>query len=226
MYRTVEDAQKAVMQSVIDMVDSKLVSSTWGNVSAKVANEQLIVITPSGIDYKNLKVNDLPVIDMEGNLIYGKYQPSSEKNLHITILKNRDNINGVMHTHSVYASAFSVIRQPIPPIIEDMIQIAGGHISVAPYHLPGTQALADGVLTTLGASYGVLLANHGFVGVGRSIHEAYKVCLVVEKAAHIYHLASSLAKPHILSDNDVEIMRNEYLLSYSKHDMKEEYKDE
>lgn len=222
MYTTVEQAQKAVLDAAKNMIDSKLVASTWGNVSARVASENLIVITPSGIDYKNLSAKDLPVIDMDGNQVYGNYLPSSEKMLHITLLTTRTDINGVMHTHSVYASAFSILREPIPPIIEDMIQIAGGMVPVAPYHLPGTKDLALGIAKSMEDKYGVLMANHGFVGVGRTVHEAFKVCLVVEKAAQIYSIAKSIGTPHILSDEDVNIMRNDYLTSYSRHDMKGE----
>ncbi|OEF96141.1 hypothetical protein BHF68_09550 [Desulfuribacillus alkaliarsenatis] len=201
------------------MIESKLVASTWGNVSAKVDNDNLIVITPSGVDYKNLTFNELPVIDMDGKKIYGKYEPSSEKLLHLALLKNRKDIHGVMHTHSIYASAFSVIREAIPPIIEDMVQIAGGEIPVAPYHLPGTPELGNDVLRVMQDKYGALMANHGFVGVGRTVHEAFKVCLVVEKAAQIHFIAKAIGTPNILSEEDVSIMRKGYLESYSKHDM-------
>ncbi|OEH84819.1 hypothetical protein BHU72_08280 [Desulfuribacillus stibiiarsenatis] len=222
MYRTIAQAQKAVYESAMDMVHSKLVASTWGNVSARVEEDNLIVVTPSGIDYKNLTPQDLPVIDMQGQHIEGKYQASSEKALHIALLKNRPDVHGVMHTHSVYASAFSVIREPIPPIIEDMIQIAGGFVPVAPYYLPGSSELAEGVVQSIQNQYGVLLANHGFVGIGRTVHEAFKVCLVVEKAAQIYSIARSIGKPHILDEHDVSIMRDAYLNQYSKLDMKGE----
>ena len=220
MYKTIEQAQEAVIQAVKEMVSSKLVASTWGNVSARIDNTDLIVITPTGIDYNSLDAKDLAVIDFDGRQLAGRHRPSSEQHLHIALLKNRLDIHAVMHTHSVFASAFSVIREPIPPIIEDMVQIAGGHIPVAPYFLPGTQELADGVVQTIGDLYGVLMSNHGFVGVGRSAHEAFKVCLVVEKAAQIYYYARTMAMPHIISDDHVDIMRTEYLQIYSKNDLK------
>ncbi len=222
MYQTIENAQKAVLQAVRDMVDNRLVASTWGNVSARVQNTDCVVITPSGVDYRSLSHEDLPVIDMDGEQKAGKYQPSSEKHLHLALYRRREDIHGIMHTHSVFASAFSVIREPIPPMIEDMIQIAGGEVPVAPYFLPGSRELGDGVAMTLGSDLSaVLMANHGMVGVGRDVHEAFKVCLVVEKAAHIYHLARTLGKPHVLSQEDVDIMRRQYLHSYSKNDREE-----
>lgn len=226
MYNTIEIAQKEVLAAVNSMTASKLVASTWGNVSGRVIldinhpiEEHLIVITPSGVDYDNLTSCDLPVINMAGKQVSGNYKPSSEQKLHIAILKAKPDIHCVMHTHSLYASAFAVARKPIEATVEDMVQIAGGKIEVAEYAYPGTEQVAINAVKALHDSWGVLLANHGLVGVGRTAHEAYKVCLVIEKAAQINILAKSLGAIHLIDNQDTINMRLDYLNVYSKSDM-------
>ena len=162
------------------MVKEVLVASTWGNISGRVGPNQ-IYITPSGMEYESLEVEDITLIDLNGNVLEGKRKPSSEFQLHCEIYKAREDVQGIVHTHSKCASAFAVVQKPIPPLIEDMVQVVGGEVSVAQYALPGTKELATNAVWALGSKGAVLLANHGVVGVGYNLQEAYKACLLVEK---------------------------------------------
>ena len=168
------------------------------------------------MNYEDITAEDIVTIGLEGEILEGSRKPSSEYLLHLEIYKNFKNINAVMHTHSTYASAFAVCREDIPPIIEDMVQIAGGSIRVAEYALPGTVELAQKVVKAMGDRNACLLANHGLTGMGRNIEEAYKVCLIVEKSAQIAYISKNLGEPFILSDKDIEIMREYYLNSYGQ----------
>ncbi len=198
----------------LKMLEDSLVKGNWGNLSIRVP--QGFIISPSGMNYEDIKSSDIVTLDLEGEILEGLRKPSSEVPMHQEIYKRLKEVNGIVHTHSVYASAFAVCREEVPPIIEDMVQIVGGSIKTAPYALPGTKELAENVIKTLEGRNACLLANHGLIGVGRTIEEAYKVCLIVEKSAQIAYLSRTMGKPCILSDGDVQIMREYYLNSYGQ----------
>jgi L-fuculose-phosphate aldolase len=197
------------------MVEQGLVAATWGNISIR-CNKNTILITPSGMEYQRLAPADLVLVDLEGQILEGKRKPSSELLLHLAIYRHRKDIKAVVHTHSIYASAYSALRKPIPPLLEDFAQVIGGWVEVAPYALPGTKELAENAVKTLGDKGAVLLANHGVVGVGPELAEAYKACLLVEKTAQIGLAAKVLGDPFILSDDEVKWMREVYLTSYGQ----------
>lgn len=210
-----------------------LVLGTWGNISARI-EEELIAITPSGMDYGALQPEDIVVLDLEGNRVSIEYTPSAEANpsaepktssqrkpssehpLHRAIYKARPDVKAIVHTHSIYGSACSVAGLAIPPITEDMVMLLGGGIEVAKYALPGTEELAENVVQALGTKNGVLLANHGIVGVGRSLEEALTACHMVEKSAQIFVMAKSLGNTNIINQENVDFLRDEYLYHYGQ----------
>ncbi len=196
------------------MVKDELVRANWGNISLRV--EQGFIISPSGIDYENIRENDLVTLSLTGEKLEGKKKPSSETPMHLEIYRQMPEICAIVHTHSVYASAFAVNRMDIPPVVEDMIQIAGGDIRVAEYALPGTKELADYAVKALEGRNACLLANHGVIGIGRTIEEAYKVCLITEKSAHIAWVSQTMGTPVRLSDEDISFMVDYYLHSYGQ----------
>ncbi|BBB93068.1 class II aldolase/adducin family protein [Methylomusa anaerophila] len=214
---SVEYAQKEVLAIGCMLLDKGLVSGTWGNVSTRIPDADCIAVTPSGKPYHELKFENIVIVDKTGNVIRGDFKPTSELSLHLTIYKARPDIKAIVHTHSVFASACAVAHRSIPPIIEDLVQLAGGSIDVAPYALPGTAELALNAVNTLGNKQAVLLANHGVVGCGRSLPEAFIACELVEKAAQIYIHANILGGAKTLSPADVKVMHDLYLNSYQKH---------
>lgn len=108
------------------MVQLGLVAGTWGNISARVPDSSYIAITPSGMDYLSLAPENIVILDLAGNIIDSANVPSSELKLHLAVYLNRSDVNAIVHTHSVYASACAVANKPIPPIIEDLVQMVGG----------------------------------------------------------------------------------------------------
>jgi L-fuculose-phosphate aldolase len=146
----------------------------------------------------------------------GRLKASSETKTHLALYRARPDVGGIVHTHSVYASAHAAARAPIPALVEDMAQVVGGTVECADYALAGTQALADNVVRGLGSRSAVLLANHGVFGVGPSVPEALRVCQIVEKAAWIHVLARTLGTPAVLPPEDVERLRDGYLHAYGQ----------
>ena len=189
-----QEEKKAVLETSRKMLDKGLVVGTAGNVSIRLPDErkrQLLAITPSMRPYDSLDVDDIQILDFETNKVEGNLEPSIETALHIGIYRSREDINAIIHTHSVFASAVSVTGRNIPPILDDQVAFLGGEIKVAGYAISGSSEQLVNVLTALEDRNAVLLQNHGAVGTGASMDEALTVCELIEKTAKIYLLAIS-----------------------------------
>lgn len=215
---TIYHLRDDIVATGYQLLDKSLVAGTWGNISASTETEgnNIIAITPSGCNYRTLRPEDIVIVDQAGKVVEGELIPSSELPLHLAIYKVRPDIRAIVHTHSVFASACAVARKPIPAIIEDLVQIAGGSIDVADYALPGSSALAKHAVFALGDKNAVLLANHGVIGCGRTLAEAMMACELVEKGAQIYIYANQLGGAVELSKEDIETMHEFYLEHYRK----------
>ena len=207
--------RKNIIEIGCMLLDNGLIVGTWGNLSSRVEGTDYIAITPSGRNYRSLDSDDIVIVDLEGNIISGELKPSSEMALHLAIYQERSDINAIIHTHSIFASACAVARHEIPPIVEDVVQLVGGTVKVAEYALNGSIKLAQNAVTALGENNAVLLANHGVVGCGTNLNEAKVACELVEKAAQIYIYANQLpGGAKVLADDDVAIMHDYYLKYY------------
>lgn len=211
-----EKYKEKVYKTGLRMAASGLVTGTWGNLSARVPRENLVVITPSGLPYAGLQAADMVVMDLDGRVVEGERRPSTEYRLHLAVYRARGDVHAVMHTHSVFASALAVARRPIPPILEDLAQVVGGEVAVARYARAGTDELAAAAVEALGRRGAVLLANHGVVGVGRDLEEALMVCQIVEKSAKVFVWADMVGQPAVLSAEEVTALRDCYLNDYGQ----------
>ncbi len=213
---SVEKARRLVAAYGKKMAAAQLVPGTWGNLSCLVPKEKLLVITPSGVDYAHIRPDMTVVVDMQGEVVQGDLKPSSELKVHLAIYRGRADVQAVVHTHSIYACALAVARSALPPILEDMAALVGGGVPVAEYALAGTEQLAINTLKALGTGNAVLMANHGLVGVGRTLEEALAVCEMVERCAQIYLLAKQAGSPAALSEQDVNSLRDFYVHKYGQ----------
>lgn len=198
------------------MIDYRLVVATWGNISCRIPRKSQFYITPSGMSYDELKTGDLVTMNFEGDVVEGKRKPSSEALLHQEIYKARPDIWGIIHTHSNFACSFAVAQERIPPILEEAAQLIGGPVEVAQYAMPGTFQLAQNAVKSLEARNAVMLANHGVVGVGRTLAEAFTVAILVEKLAQVFLGAKMIGTPHILDDLETKILRENFLKNYGQ----------
>jgi L-fuculose-phosphate aldolase len=186
------------------------------NSQSDIDHDNLILITPSGMDYNQLQKTDLVAINLEGQIIQGHRHPSTEMALHLAIYRQRPEIRAIVHTHSVFASALAVARIPLPPILEELAQLLGQEVPVSEYALAGTEGLAENAVRALGQGPAVLLTNHGLVGVGKTVREALMICQVVEKGAQVYIFSRILGSPRVLSSGEVRQLREEYLYHYGQ----------
>lgn len=202
------EEKRLVLEASQKMHEKGLVVGTSGNVSLRLppqGGRELLAITPSRRYYDLLTIDDIQVIDFEAEPIEGDLVPSVELMLHIGIYRARQNINAIIHTHSVFASAIAVAGLEIPAILDDQVTFIGGEIKLAKYALPGSEELVDNTLAALGERNAVLLANHGVVGLGRTMRDAFTVCELVEKTAKVYLCALTLGEVHPLPTEAVEV---------------------
>lgn len=208
------EVRREVCMTAREIYEAKMVPGTWGNVSAWI--DDVMVITPSGMDYGTLSPEDMVVVNSEGEVVEGFFAPSVETVLHLAIYKNRPDIRGIVHVHSPYATAFAVARRPIPVILEETAQAIGHEIPVAPYAHCGTEELAENVVKTLGQDKkAVLLANHGLIAGDVSPSAALRACYIAERTAMIAILAQQIGSINILPPEDVKCL-NEKFKSYGQ----------
>jgi len=186
--------RKIVLDAARQAAGMGLVVGTAGNFSVRLGENGgrgLLAITPTSRYYDTLTVNDVVVVDFDGQRVEGELTPSVEVMMHLGIYKARRKVNAVCHIHPIFASVFAVTGQEIPPIIDDQITYLGGRIKVARYALSGTPELVEYVLSALGPNNAVILAHHGAVCCGRDMREAVTNCEMLEKTARIYLYALS-----------------------------------
>lgn len=109
-----EELKKRVYEANMDLPKYNLVKFTWGNVSEIDREKGLFVIKPSGVDYDKLTPDDMVVVDLEGNVVEGRYKPSSDTPTHVELYKAFSKIGGIVHTHSTYATSFAQAGRNIP----------------------------------------------------------------------------------------------------------------
>ena len=187
--------------------ENKLFAGTSGNLSIYDDENDCIYITPSSIPYENMECEDMVVNRMDGTVLEGKHQPSSEWKLHANIYKERKEIKAVVHTHSPYATAFAVANMPIPMILVEMLPSIGDAVQVAGFALPGDEKVGIEAVKALEGRKGCLLKNHGAVAIGEEIESAYITAVYIEDAARIYYLASTVGKVGEIPEEQLEIFR-------------------
>lgn len=109
-----EDLKQRVFKANLDLVRHGLVIHTWGNVSGKDPSTGLIVIKPSGVSYETMKAADMVIIDQEGNVVEGRYKPSTDAPTHIILYKSFGSTGGIVHTHSTFATSWAQAGRHIP----------------------------------------------------------------------------------------------------------------
>lgn len=162
-------------------------SGSGGNVSARFEEEELAGITPSGLAYQQLEPEDICIVDFEQKLVAGEHRPSVEAGMHLSVYRNRPDAGAVVHTHQHYASVLSVIREPVPPLFDEVSMCLGTPIEIVPYAVSGSPELVANVTAVLGnGSSAYILQNHGALCLGETLEKAVRNAELLEKAAKVY----------------------------------------
>jgi len=203
-----ENYKKIIIETGIELYKKNLTIGTWGNISALDPETGLIYIKPSAMDYNEINLEDIIVVNREGEVIEGVRKPSIETPMHLAVYNNREDVGAVVHYHSIYSSVLAVTGLSLPGICEDFVQIVGDKVICSKYALPGSKELAINAVVGLGNRNAVFLTNHGTLCVGKDMKEAMKVSYVVEKTAQIYILSKNVGKCKIIPEEDIKKMQD------------------
>lgn len=197
-----------------NIVSMGLASGTWGNVSARL-DENTMFITPSGMDYADIKPDDITMVNIHTLEANGKMKPSSETPMHAAIYRSRPEINGIIHTHPQYGCTVAAARKEVPPILDDMAQLIGPGLKVADYAHPGSDKMVSGVLDAINGRNACLLANHGAVCIGRTLDEAFTVNMILEKSCRAFIDSFAIGGAVPFSNEEAEELHKMYMETYS-----------
>ncbi|MGH2910402.1 MAG: L-ribulose-5-phosphate 4-epimerase [Solirubrobacteraceae bacterium] len=201
-----------------ELVRSGLVVWTAGNVSGRVPGKDLMVIKPSGVAYDDLTPESMVVCSLDGKVIEGDYAPSSDTASHAFVYRAMEEVLGVVHTHSTYASAWAARGEPIPCVLTAMGDEFGGPIPVGPFALIGGEEIGEAVVDTLHGvrSRAVLMQNHGVFAVGDDPREAVKVAVMCEDVARTVHIARQLGEPLPIPSEAIDKLYDRYQNVYGQ----------
>ncbi len=189
-----------------------LVVGSAGNVSRRI-DDARIAITPSAVFYEVMTDEQIVIVDVaSGESVEGI--PSYELPMHLAVYRSRPEVGAIVHTHAPFVTTLSVLRRPLPPVIDEMVLYLGGTIEVADYAFTGTEAVGTNVVRTLGDRNAVLLANHGNVCIGRDLAQAMHVALVMESCAQVYVQSLTLGTPIELPNEAVAAGRKMFEARY------------
>lgn len=181
------------------LITSNLTTGSGGNISIYNKELGLVAISPSGMDYFEIQIEDVIIIDLDGNIVEGTLKPSSETEMHLIFYKNREDANAIVHTHSKFATAIACMGWDLEPV-HYLIGLAGHDIKCAKYATYGSQELAGNALEAIGDRNAVLLENHGLITLGVDIGVAFTIAEHLEFVSEIYCITKSLGEPKILSN--------------------------
>ena len=215
VYVAMDILKEEVFKANIDLVKHGLVIFTWGNASGIDRERKQVVIKPSGVSYEKMTVEDMVVVDLDGNVLEGRLKPSSDTETHLELYRAFPEIGGIVHTHSTYATAWAQAGKSIPnigtthsdyfrsaiPCTRDMTEseingayeMETGKVIVEtfrrlhPVHIPG-----------------VLVKNHGPFSWGVSPDDAVHNAVILEQIAKMAFVSFSINQgltmnPHLIT---------------------------
>lgn len=192
----VDNPETAVLDAAKDMLRRGLVEGTAGNISARRADGH-IVITPSSVDYRDMQLDDLVLVDADGSVLQAAQgrAPSSEMQLHLACYRAFDDIGSVIHSHPVWATMFAIAHEPIPACIDEFAVYCGGDVRCTDYAASGTPDVGANAVKALEGRGAALIANHGLVAVGPRPDKVLHITALVERTAQIVWGARALGGP-------------------------------
>jgi len=193
-----------------------LVVWTGGNVSARDPESGLVAIKPSGVSYDDLTAASMVVLDLDGTVVDGSHKPSSDTYSHLYVYRNRPDVNGVVHTHSRYATAFAAVGRPIPVYLTAQADEFGGEIPCAGFSLIGDDSIGRLVVEGIGTSPAILLKNHGVFTIGPSAKAAVKAAVMTEDVAATVFMALQLGTPDEIPPDAVASLHDRYTNVYGQ----------
>ena len=200
----------------LELPKNNLVVWTGGNVSARDPQSGLVVIKPSGVKYDELTPEIMVIVNLDGNVVEGKLKPSSDTFAHVYVYRHRSDVNGVVHTHSTFATAWATAGKPIPPVLTAICDEFGGPIPVGAYAKIGGDDIGKEILRSIGSSPAILMKNHGVFTIGKTPEAAVKTAVMVEDVARTVFYALQLGQLDEIPADEVARAHRRYLDEYGQ----------
>ncbi len=191
------------------LITSGLTQGTGGNISIANRDKKLFAISPSGIDYFETSPEDVVVMDFDGSIVEGNRKPSSEHELHRVFYVKRNDINAVVHAHSIYSTVLATLREGLPAS-NYLVALAGSDVKCANYASFGTLELAENAFKAMEDRKAAFLANHGLITGSYDILNAFNIAEQIEECAKVYVKARAIGKPVILDDEEMNKMMDKF----------------
>ena len=211
-----EQLKQELVELHLELPKHNLVVWTGGNVSARDPETGLVAIKASGIRYEEMRPEHMTVMDLDGKIVEGNFKPSSDVYTHLYIYKHRPDVFGVVHTHSVYATAFAAVNRPIPVVLTAIADEFGGPIPCGGFALIGDETIGQVVVASIGESPAVLLKNHGVFTIGKNARAAVKAAVMTEDNAKTVWLALQIGLPDEIPPEDVDKLHYRYTHVYGQ----------
>lgn len=201
-----EKAKEHVIKAAIECSHKKLIHGTSGNVSIACRQEGVMVITPSGIPYEEITPDMVPVIDLAtGEWTEGTCRPSTEAPMHRLIYLKKEKMDAVVHTHSPFATAMSILVEELPAVAAASAPYSP--VKSAPFEIPGSDEIAEAAVKAMGDHNVVcLLKNHGLIAAGRSVSQAMSIAEYVEENSQIAYYTYVAGKMEPIPEYGYKIM--------------------
>ena len=211
-----ESLKEEVCRLNLALPANNLVVWTSGNVSVRDPQSGYVVIKPSGVKFEDLVPDQMVVVDLDGNIIDGELNPSSDTASHLYIYRYMPEVNGVVHTHSNYATAFAAMGKPIPAVLTAIADEFGGPVPCGGFALIGGEQIGRVVVESIGHSPACLLKNHGVFTVGPSGEVAIKAAVMVEDVAKTVWIALQMGTPEEIPPGDIAALHDRYTNVYGQ----------
>jgi L-ribulose-5-phosphate 4-epimerase len=211
-----EQLRAEICQLHAELPRYNLVTWTSGNISGRDPDSGLVVIKPSGVPYGELTPETMVVVNLDGKVVEGKLKPSSDTLAHVYVYLHRPDINGVVHTHSTFATAWAAAGKPIPAVLTAICDEFGGPIPVGAYAKIGGDEIGEEILRSIGTSPAILMKNHGVFTIGRTPLAAVKAAVMVEDVARTVFYAMQLGQPDLIPAEEIARAHRRYLEEYGQ----------
>ena len=213
-----EELRHQVWKANMALPENNLVTWTSGNVSGKDPETGYVVIKPSGVIFEELTPENMVIVDSECKVVEGDLGASSDTASHVYVYNNRDDVFGMVHTHSNYATAFAAVGRSIPCCLTAIADEFGGDIPCGPYARIGGKEIGKAICDHIGASPAILMKQHGVFTVGPTVMKATKAAIMVEDIAKTMYMAYQLGTPEPLPAEEVAANFDRYQNRYGTAD--------
>lgn len=192
----VQQAKETIVATAQRLVEKGYLMATGGNLSMRISGKNLFAVTPSNYDYMLMSADDVCILDFDLKTVEGALKPSVESSLHGAIYQVRPDVQAVIHTHQVYASALALIKAPIPALFDEQVRFLGRSVDIIPYAPSGTGFLKNAVAKSVGNhNNAYIMQNHGALCFGHDMLRAEHNVEILEKCSLAYLLTLCAEKP-------------------------------